>query len=452
MKTVRLFSLFITLLFIIQPVMSQTATSNLQQEIFEARNDVMPALVNVEPVKSFFTTGEKRHTLVTGSGFIFSKDGYVLTNHHVVENAEKVHCTLNNKMKLTAQVVGSDPSTDVAVLKLNLEEWGTAPLPYARLGNSDSLEVGQVVLALGSPLGLSRSVSMGVISSIDRYFESAGQMVSPYNLWIQTDAAINPGNSGGPLINLKGEVVGINARGVFLAENLGFAIPINLAREIADKLLAGERIQRSWIGLELQPVKDLREYLGKPDLTGVLISSIDPFSPAEKAGLQPGDVLVAIDGQEVKADFDEDLPAVRKIIADLPSRQPVRLEIWRNGKIENIEVTTQVDPFEYLPEFESPDWGLVVKAINRHIFQMENMPDYNGVYISAVKSGGFADRAGLMAGDVIRLLNHQDVRNLQSYEEIYRKLIASGEKTVFFEVRRGGAPYFAAMNVDEKSK
>jgi serine protease Do len=221
-------------------------SSELQPRIFTARNRVMPALVHIEPVRTIFSTGERRHALVTGSGFIFSQEGYVLTNHHVVENAEKLTCTLSNKKKLSAEIIGSDPSTDVAVIKLDLRDWGNETIPYVNLGNSDSLEVGQIVLALGSPLGLSRSVSLGVISSIDRYFEDIGSMVSPYNLWIQTDAAINPGNSGGPLIDLSGQVVGINARGVFLAENLGFAIPINLAREVAEKLLQGNTIRRSW--------------------------------------------------------------------------------------------------------------------------------------------------------------------------------------------------------------
>jgi serine protease Do len=408
--------------------------------------------VHVEPVRTIFSTGEKRHAVVTGSGFIFSEEGYILTNHHVIENAEKVTITLFNKKKLSAEIIGSDPSTDVAVLKLNKDEWGEEPLPFAELGNSDSLEVGQFVLALGSPLGLSRSVSMGVISSIDRYFEDRGSMISPYNLWIQTDAAINPGNSGGPLINLQGKVVGINARGVFLAENLGFAIPINLAREISGKLLAGSSINRSWVGLEFQPVKELREYLKQPNLNGVLVDGLDPHSPAEIAGIQPGDVITSINEIPVKASFEEDLPAVRKIIADLPLARPATFGIWRQGSPKKIEITPEKEPFEYQPEFEGENWGLVVKSISRQIFQIEGLTEYEGVYISAVKNGEQADQAGLRPGDIIISINKEKIENLDFFKKIYRQLQEDKPDFIFFEVLRQSTPHFAAIDLRKKSK
>jgi serine protease Do len=420
---------------------------DFQAGILAARNKVLPALVHVEPVRTFFSTGERRHTLVTGSGFIISQDGYILTNHHVVENAEKVSCTLSNKKKLSAKVVGSDPSTDVAVLQLNLKDWDGKPLPFAQLGDSDSLEVGQFVLALGSPLGLSRSVSMGVISSIDRYFEDRGSMISPFNLWIQTDAAINPGNSGGPLINLDGKVVGINARGVFMAENLGFAIPINLAKEVSEKLIRGNTIRRSWFGLELQPVKDLREYLKMPELKGALIAHLDPFSPGIKAGLQPGDVLTSINGVSINANYEEDLPAIRKIIADMPADQKVTLGFWRDGKLKKSEVTTQLEPFEYQPEFECEDWGLVVKNINRNIFKIQALPDYDGAFISAVKNGELAEKSGLRAGDLIRSINKIKIKNLAELIKFYDSREKIEKNIIFFEVLRQGAIHFAAINL-----
>lgn len=439
-------------LLVVAFLSAQPGSMDLQQRILGARNKVMPALVHVEPVKSFYTTGEKRHTLVTGSGFIFSEDGYVLTNHHVVENAEQVHCTLSSKKKLSATIVGSDPSTDVAVLQLNKKEWEDGPFPYVELGDSDSLEVGQMVLALGSPLGLSRSVSMGVISSIDRYFQNSVQMISPYNLWIQTDAAINPGNSGGPLITLEGKVIGINTRGVFLAENLGFAIPINLAREVAEKLLTGEKIRRSWLGIELQPIKDLREYLEKPSLKGALISSVDTLSPAQRAGLKAGDVLLSMAGQTVNAEFDEDLPTIRKVIADLPRDQKVALNIYRKGKTLDFQVTPALEPFEYLPEFEAEEWGFVVKSITRQIYQIHGLPDYHGVIISAVKSGFLAEQAGLMAGDIIRSINRQPVKNMSQFKEFYKEMSNSNQEFVFFEVRRQGGSYFAAIQMEKKEE
>lgn len=453
------YSLFViniisSLLFLgmVQLCLAQNSEIDFQMRILTARNKVLPALVHVEPVRTIFSTGERRHTLVTGSGFIISQDGYILTNHHVVENAEKVSCTLSNKKKLSAKVVGSDPSTDVAVIQLNMKEWDGEPLPFVQLGNSDSLEVGQFVLALGSPLGLSRSVSMGVISSIDRYFEDRGSMISPFNLWIQTDAAINPGNSGGPLINLSGKVVGINARSVFMAENLGFAIPINLAKEVSQKLIKGNTIRRSWIGLELQPVKNLREYLKMPELKGALIANLDPYSPGIKAGLQAGDVLTSINGFSINANYEEDLPAIRKIIADMPANQRLKLVFWRGGKFEEVEVVTQLEPFEYQPEFECEDWGLVVKSINRNIFKIQVLPDYDGTFISAVKNGELAEKSGLRAGDVIRSINKIKIKNLAELVQFYEAREKIEENFLFFEVLRQGAIHFAAINLKDVKK
>jgi len=417
----------------------------IQKHIYEARDKVLPALVHVEPIKKVYSTGEKQRTLVTGSGVIFSPEGYVITNHHVAENAEKVWCTLYSKERITATVVGSDASTDIAVLKLNLDELKNTDLTFAKLGNSDSVEVGQIVLALGSPLGLSRSVSMGVISSIDRYFPDRGNMISPYNLWIQTDAAINPGNSGGPLINLNGEVIGINARGVFLAENLGFAIPINLVKEIAQKIISGANITRSWIGIEFQSLKDYKEYARNPDLKGVLVSHVEKNSPAQKAGFQAGDILLKIDGKSLHAEFDEDLPIVRKIIADLPIGEKVKAEILRNGKIKKLTVKTIPEPLRQEPEFEAKKWGLVVKNLSWNAYRFQNLPDFKGVSVESTKPGSLADAAGIQEGDIILSLNQQIVENRQSFIEMYNKWLQSSPQPVFIEIMRNGHPYYAVL-------
>ncbi len=438
---------FVFLIVLILSLRGIPQSVDLQRQIYQARDRVLPALVNVEPVKSLFNTGEKTHTLVTGSGVIISPDGYIITNNHVVENAEKVWCTLANRQRVTATIVGTDPQTDIAVLKMDPRDVAPDTLPYAYLGNSDSLKVGQIVLALGSPLGFSQSVSMGVISSINRYFEDSGDMVSPYNLWIQTDAAINPGNSGGPLINLAGEVVGINARGIFLAENLGFAIPINLAREIAEKFIHGTPLERSWLGLNFQPIKPMREYLGLKHFAGVLISNVEPFSPAREAGILPGDVLLAVNGRAVNADFEEDLPAVRKIVADLPVGTRVKLKIWREGKIRTFLLTTRSDPFRRLPEFECRRWGLVVKNLTRQIFRFTGVPDRKGVYVVAIKRGEPADIAGLRIGDIIRQVNGTPVEDLAAFKKIYQTLLDS-DQPVYLEAFRQGGTYFFLLTLN----
>lgn len=424
----------------------------LQNQVYQARDKVLPALVHVEPIKKVYTSGEEQRTLVTGSGVIFSSEGYVLTNHHVAENAEKVWCTLSSKDRITATVVGTDPSTDIAVLKLNLTELEDKDLPFATLGNSDSLQVGQMVLALGSPLGLSRSISMGVISSIDRYFPDRGNMISPYNLWIQTDAAINPGNSGGPLINLEGKVIGINARAVFMAENLGFAIPINLVREVAEKILKGTSLKRAWIGVELQPTKEFREYMNFTKFTGVLVSHVEDNSPALNAGIKPGFVIQKINGVPVHGEYEEDLPAVRKQIADLPIGEEVPFTIWSNNQTEEINIPVKEEPFFDQPEFETDKWGAVVKNLDWQIYRIQMMEDFNGVYLTGVKSGGPADQANIRSGDVIRKINGQIIKNLSEFKTVYEKLNDNDKKTIFLELMRSGNPYFAVIKLNSKQR
>ncbi len=436
------------ILFLCLPlgIAAQATQNALQDQIFFARDKVLPALVHVEPIIKIYTRGEKQHALVTGSGVIFSEAGYVLTNHHVAANAEKVWCTLSNKERITARVIGSDPSTDIAVLKLNIEELSDPQdLSFAELGDSDSLQVGQIVLALGSPLGLSRSVSMGVISSIDRYFPDRGSMISPYNLWIQTDAAINPGNSGGPLINLFGEVIGINARAVFFAENLGFAIPINLVKEVSEEIIEGSEVRRAWLGMEFQEIKDLREYLGMPDFNGVLVSHVEKNSPAEKAGVRPGDVIQKIDGDDINVIYEENLPSIRKIIASLPIDQKIPLQVWRNKKIKKINIKTIEEPLVEEPEFEAEKWGMVVKGLSWHIYRIQNLPDFEGVYVTSVKPGSPSEASKIRSGDVIRIINSNRVESSEDFKEKYQLLAETAGEIIYVELIRNGYPYYAVI-------
>ncbi|MGH1362485.1 MAG: trypsin-like peptidase domain-containing protein [Calditrichia bacterium] len=439
--------LFCLLFLFLQFANAQNVAGEFQKQVFHARDRVLPALVHVEPIKQVYTRGEKQSQLSTGSGVIFSKDGHVMTNHHVAGNAEKVWCTLANKERITATVVGSDPSTDIAVLKLNLSELKDKMIYPAPLGQSTGLEVGQIVLALGSPLGLSRSVSMGVVSSIDRYFPDTGSMISPYNLWIQTDAAINPGNSGGPLINLDGDVVGINARAVFMAENLGFAIPIDLAREVADEIIKGSSVTRSWIGADFQEIKGLKEYMEKPDFRGVLVSHVDPNSPAAKAGLRSGDVVQKIGDEAVHAEFEEGMPQIRKIISSLPINKPVKFSIWRNQSFKTLSITTLEEPLKDEPEFQAEEWGVVIKDLSWNVYYMQLMEDFKGVFITSVKPGSVADEANLRHGDVIRSINGETINNSDDIERIYAAFVESGDKAkpLFVELLRSAYPWYAVL-------
>ncbi|UCE24213.1 MAG: trypsin-like peptidase domain-containing protein, partial [Candidatus Zixiibacteriota bacterium] len=274
--------LFLTIMLTIILAAPTPAQTPHQSQIYQARDKVMPALIHIQPVVFDYLTGREKKLSIVGSGVIISTDGYAVTNYHVAGKAERIICTLPDREQVPADLIGGDPATDIAVIKLDVSEY-TGKLAAAKLGKSSDLEVGQTVLAMGSPLALSRSVSMGVISTINRFFQGnirlpSGEKTGQYNTWLQTDAAINPGNSGGPLVNLDGEVIGINTRGVFFAENIGFAIPIDVVKTVSEMLIKTGNVERSWIGVHAQPLQDLESFFGTDTNRGVLVASIDPGS------------------------------------------------------------------------------------------------------------------------------------------------------------------------------
>jgi serine protease Do len=421
------------------------AADDLQQQILTAKNKVLPALVHIEPVKEVYTAGKKVKVQVTGSGIIFSPLGYVLTNNHVAEKAKQVQCTLANREEVPAEVIGLDVLTDLAVLKLDLSGIESKSIPYVTFGNSDNLEVGQMVLALGSPLGLSRSLSMGVISCIDRYFEDSEQMISPFNLWIQTDAAINPGNSGGPLVNLKGEVIGINARAILFGENLGFAIPINTAKLVIERILKDKTVERSWIGTEWQEIKEYRKYIQQPKLEGVLLSFVEKGSPAEKSGLQAGDLIYGIDSRPVSAVYKEELPKVRKLIAEIPVGSTITFSLLRNQMHKEIQVpTSQRGKFDG-NEFVCDRWGFSVEEITPRIARNLNLPDETGVLVSGVLNGSLADEADVSRGQVVKQIDNERIANLDTFKEIYQQIKEIPAKGIMLQLYQRNAIRYALL-------
>jgi serine protease Do len=405
-----------------------SASDNLQNLILAAKNKVLPALVHIEPVKEVFADGKRVKVQVTGSGVIFDSQGYILTNNHVAEKAHQVFCTLANRDEVRAEVVGLDALTDLAVLKLDLSEKEYKTVPFAEFGDSDSLEVGEIVMALGSPLGLSRSLSLGVISSIDRYFEDRGEMVSPYNLWIQTDAAINPGNSGGPLINIDGEIVGINARAIFFGENLGFAIPINTAKLVIDRILKDKIVERSDTGIEWQEIKDYRRYKKNDQLEGVLIAHIDEGSPAEQANLKPGDFIYQLNEKAINAAYKEELPKIRKFVSEIPVESEITFHYIRDDKKYQTELVTKKRGKFEGNEFECDRWGLSVKELTPRIIQNLNLKDDKGVLVSGVIAGSPADEAEIFRGYVVRQVDDIKISDLNQYKDVYQKLEELPEK------------------------
>jgi len=434
-------ALLLSAAFPLIPPAHAVAVDATQKAIYRARDKVFPALVHIEPILQVYRAGEKARMAVTGSGVIFSPEGYVVTNNHVVERAEKVTCFLEDQQEVPATVVGRDPETDVAVLKLDLGRV-KGKLPFAELGDSSLVQVGEHVMAMGSPLGLARSVSFGVVSSVDRYLPEdqmpAGAATGLYNTWIQTDAAINPGNSGGPLVDLQGRVIGINSRAVpVFGENVGFAIPINLVKETARALITRGQVQRSWIGAYWQPLKVLPNYFDLRDKRGVLVGGVVPGSPAEKAGLEVGDLVLALNGKPITVRYEEELPAFRKSEADSPIGQTIHLTVMRHGETMDLPVVTVSRVTEESEDFECREWGFTVRAINDEIARARNLDSSRGVIVTGVKRGSFAADAEFSEGDVIAKVEGKEMASLATFTGLYRELVDGRVAHMLFVTKRG---------------
>jgi len=370
-----------------------------------------------------------------GSGFIIDKDGSILTNHHVVENAEKIVVKLFDERELEAKIVGKDPKTDIAVIKVNAK----GDLPVAVLGDSDKLEVGEWVLAIGNPFGLDHTVTSGIISATGRHI-GAG----PYDNFIQTDASINPGNSGGPLVNLRGEVIGLNTA-IFSRTGgnigIGFAIPINLAKELIPQLKSKGKVTRGWLGVVIQRVTpEIAESLGLNRSQGALVASVSKDGPADRAGIKVGDVIIEFDGKEIKE--SNDLPL---IVARTPLNKKVRLKVVRDKKETALSVTIgELKEQEVLAAVpEKGNFGLTVQTVTPEMAQSLGLERVEGVVITTVQPGTAAEEAGLRRGDVVLEIDRKPIRNLGDY----RKALGETKKGrgVLFLVRRGESTLFLAL-------
>ncbi len=377
-----------------------------------------------------------------GSGVIVGSDGVILTNNHVVRDADQVTVILHDNRKFDAKVVSADPASDLAVIRIKQKVEGLRPLPF---GDSDKLRLGEVVLAIGNPFGLSHTVTMGIVSAKGR--SNVG--VAAYEDFIQTDAAINPGNSGGALINLRGELVGVNtaiASSTGEYQGIGFAIPSNMAKTIMGTLAKGGKIDRGWIGVELREVTpEIAEAIGLKNPSGALVSDVFDNSPAKKAGLQAGDVILAVNGKPM-----DTVIQLRNTIAGLGSNKRVSLRVFRDGKEVNIPVTLGERP-ENPQTVQSEERGSRVKsfagmeiaplnAANRDAFQIP--PEVvTGVIVTGIEEGGAAEQTGLQAGDVIRKINNRTADSVDTVTREYAK----AKKKVLLYVWREGANLFLVM-------
>jgi len=366
-----------------------------------------------------------------GSGFIISRDGYILTNNHVVEGADQIKVKLSDGKEYIGKVVGLDPKTDLAVIKID----GASDLQALPLGNSDNLKVGNWVMAVGSPFGLEETVTAGIVSAKGRVIGSG-----PYDNFIQTDASINPGNSGGPLINMRGEVVGINTAIIANGQGIGFAIPVNMAKEIVPQLEKTGHVTRGWLGVSIQDVTPaLAKSLGLKAEKGALVAQVVSGGPAEKAGIEQGDVITEFDGKEVSS--SKDLP---RIVASTPVGNSVTVRVIRNGK--TLDLQTKVGEMQEKAEISrTPSshkpLGITVQNLTPEIAKELGVKKDTGVVVDSVEPGSPADNAGLRTGDVIQEVNHQPVKTVEDFDHAVRK---AGKDPLLLVNREGHTLFIAA--------
>lgn len=370
-----------------------------------------------------------------GSGFIISKDGYIFTNNHVVEKADKIVVKLSNGKEYDATVKGRDKNTDIALLKIEPDNG----LPVVSLGDSSQLRVGDWVIAIGNPFGLSQTVTAGIVSAKGRVI-GAG----PYDDFIQTDASINPGNSGGPLFSLDGTVVGINTAIIAQGQGIGFAIPIDIAKDILPNLRTKGKVVRGWLGVSVQGItEDIAKKLKLKTEEGALVSDVFKGDPADKAGIKTGDVIIEIDGKHVKNTHE-----LIKIVAGITVGEKIRIKVLRDGtqKTFTVSVTERPESKELAgeePEEVGKYFGMTVQGITPEIAEHLGLPNIAGVIITQVKDGGPADEAGVQTGDIIRRINNSEISSLEEYQSVMAE--SASEDTILVLIQRGKSKFFAVI-------
>ena len=388
--------------------------------------------------KHFFGNQPRRPARSLGSGFVINADGYIVTNNHVVDGATEIRVKLSDGRDLAAKVVGRDPKTDLALLKVEASR-----LPVIPLGNSGELQVGEAVMAIGNPFGLEQTVTTGIVSATGRVIGEG-----PYDNFIQTDASINPGNSGGPLINTRGQAVGINTA-IFTqtggSVGIGFAIPIDLAKTVVTQLANGGQVVRGYLGVSIQPMTpDLARSFGMPEPTGALVSSVVEGSPAAKAGVKAGDVITQYDGRKVGR--SDDLP---RAVAETPVGRDVPLTVVRDGKTVTLHATVaRLDEPQARSAAQAKPakdaLGLSLAPLTPAEAHERGLGEHGGVVVRGVQDGSPAANAGLQPGDVITEINRAPVRNVEDVKQAMDK--RAKDKPALFLVHRNGASVYIAVD------
>jgi serine protease Do len=446
-------------LFVVGPALAKSkaaippALLQLQDAFIALADEVKPAVVNISPLTNEPAPQKKEREgrpnhpgpntpPGTGSGVIISETGYIITNNHVVGDADEVEVRLSDKRTFTGKVIGRDPDTDVAVVKIDAKQ----PFPAVAIGDSSKLKVGQWVLAVGNPFGLDRTVTLGVVSGLGR----EGVNLSRYEDYIQTDASINPGNSGGPLFNINGEVVGINTAILNFAQGIGFAIPSNMAKEVANQLIDHGNVVRGWLGVGIQQLTpELSEEFGVKETDGVLINEVFSGDPADKGGLQPGDIIVKVNGREVSTPS-----TLAKLIAQNHPGEKIKLDVVRAGKNQAFSIQLSerpqkpttvkaTPPTEPAPAKPEPVLGLMIDDLTPELAQQYNIKETSGVIISKVLKGSAAETAGLKEGDLILEVERTPIRSSGEFFESVRH--RPDEAKLLLRVNREDRAFFVLL-------
>jgi len=380
-----------------------------------------------------FEQGYKRTSL--GSGVIIDgKRGFILTNAHVIEKTGTIAVVLKDKREFEAQIVGADPDSDLAVLRISSKD----PLPAIEMGNSDDLMIGETVFAIGNPFGFSNTVTTGVISATHRSIRTEDMV---YHDFIQTDASINPGNSGGPLLNIKGELIGINTAIYAKAQGIGFAIPINKAKRVVSDLIRYGEVVQAWIGLTVQNLnKRVANYLNIKHIKGVMVTEVEKSSPAEKAGIQDSDILLSLNNRAIQSSED-----YQTQIKDFSPGETITVHLWRNGSEITAFVKTEVFPVDRAMDLAFKLLGVNVENVSdNNLFSSRTLAK-EGVLISHLKSPSYLARIGVRPGDVIRQIDEITTRNTKDFERAIVKY--RQKKSVVILLQREDQLYYITVKL-----
>lgn len=391
-----------------------------------------------DPFEDFFNKffgGDRPHEEFRqqslGSGFIIDESGYIVTNNHVVENADKIRVILNDEREFDAEIVGLDKNTDIALIKIK----PAANLPKATLGDSDELKVGQWVVAIGCPFGLEHTVTAGIVSAKGRVIGSG-----PYDDFIQTDASINPGNSGGPLINTDGDVVGINTAIISGGQGIGFAIPINLAKGIIRQLKEYGSVTRGWLGVSIQNLsRDMAKYYKMGSRKGVLIIDVFPGDPADKAGIKPQDIILDINGKKVESSRD-----LTRMVANIRVGDRVKIRLLRKGKVKTVNVKiAKRDDTRSAPAGDrlkrTEELGISISKLTPEIARRLNLQEAGKVVVVDVDPGSKGAEAGIRIGDIIIEINHMAIKSVKDYKKAIEKV--KKDESIQMFIKRANAGF-----------